>query len=184
MKCQYCTIIGWFRPRFLITSSITWGVAARPASWRATVSTGRAKNRKNAPVATSQTTTMPARMRRTMKARSAISVVSRRDGQGVRAWHTGTAADDGPPLGAQSAALPAPAPARQDSFGARVHRVPDTVAEQVEGERGDEQRGRREHHVPPGHLVEVLRVGQDVAPAGGGWLDAQAQIGERRLEDD
>ena len=47
-----------------MTSLMTCGVAARPASWRATVSTGRAKNRKNEAVATSQTTTNPDRIRR------------------------------------------------------------------------------------------------------------------------
>ena len=40
-KCQYWVRIGWFRPRFLITSVITCGVADRPASSRATTSTGR-----------------------------------------------------------------------------------------------------------------------------------------------
>ena len=76
MKCQYWTMIGWLSPRFLMTSAMTWGVAARPASSRATVSTGRAKNRKNAPVATSQTTTMPVRMRRMRKPTIAMGPLS------------------------------------------------------------------------------------------------------------
>ena len=64
-KCQYCTRIGWSSPRFLITSLMTCGEAARPASSLATICTGLAKNRKNVPVATIHSTMMPARIRRT-----------------------------------------------------------------------------------------------------------------------
>src|ERR1700728_3024000 len=120
---------------------MTCGVAARPASWRATVVTGRAKNSRKAPEATSQTTTMPVRMRRIRKPTIAMSLPSRHRGAGHEVLE-----------------LTAPAPPHpcEDPFGAGVHRVPDTVAEQVEGERGDEQRRGREHDVPPGHLVEIL----------------------------
>ena len=64
MKCQYWVRIGWFSPRLAITSLMMAGVASRPASWWATVVTGRAKNRKNDTVATNQTTMIPVKTRR------------------------------------------------------------------------------------------------------------------------
>src|ERR1700733_4602111 len=178
-KCQYCTMIGWLRPRFLITSLITWGVAARPASWRATVSTGRAKNKKNAPLATSQITTAPVRMRRTRNPSMAMSVASRRRHGGRHVGRVESAAS----AGGLVAPSPQTAPPRgENPLCARRQRGAYPVAEQVERERGDEQRRRGEDHVPPGHLVEVLRVGQDVPPARYRRLDAETQERERRLE--
>src|SRR5580704_1373006 len=151
-------MIGWFRPRLLITVLITCGVAAWPANWRATVFTGRAKNRKNAPVATSQMTTMPVRMRRMRKPVIAMSAASRR---GYLGCHVGylRLAVVGEHL--TLAAASAGPPGRESPLSARVHGIPDPVAEQVERERGDEQCRRGEYDVPPGRRVEVLRVGQD-----------------------
>src|SRR5579859_1044751 len=173
-------MIGWLRPRLVITVLMTCGVAARPASWRATVSTGRAKNKKNAPVATSQITTMPVRMRRTRNPNMAMSVASRRRQEGHHVGRVECAASTG---GLVAPGPPPTAPPRgENPLGARIHRVAYPVAEQVEREGGDEQRRCREDHVPPGLLVEVLRVGQDVPPARYRRLDAEAQVGERRLE--
>src|SRR5581483_10925181 len=155
---------------------MTCGVAARPASWRATVVTGRAKNRKKAAVATSHMTMMPVKTRRTRNRVIAMSVHSRRTGgRGVR--------EIGVLEGhlARTLALARPA-SGEDALGPWVHRVPDAVTQQVERQRGDEQRDGGEHHVPPGLLVEARGVGENVAPARRRLLDPETEEGERGLE--
>ena len=47
-----------------------------------------------------------------------------------------------------------------------VERVAQTVAEQVEGKRGDHEEEAREQHQPPGDVVEALGVVQEPAPRG------------------
>src|SRR5262245_23931947 len=70
--------------------------------------------------------------------------------------------------------------------GARlwVECVAHAVAEQVERQRREQERGGREEHVPPGHLVEAERLRQHVPPRRGGWDHAEAEKGQRRLEHD
>src|SRR5438132_607875 len=79
---------------------------------------------------------MPVRMRRMGNPRIAMSAASRRGYVGGHVRQVRSAA-----VGEHLALAPAPAaapPGREDPLGARVQRVPDPVAEQVEGERGDE----------------------------------------------
>src|SRR6516164_1067190 len=160
---------------------MTAGVASRPASWRATVVVGRAKNSRNVTVATSHSTTMPARTRRMRKRAMFMAwyLLPLRPGRPGTIGLRLARARPGHLAGAAHTALAVPA-RRQQAFGGGVHRVPDPVAEQVERERGDQEHEGREHRVPPGHLVEVLRRSQDVAPAGRGRLDAQAEVGQGR----
>src|SRR4029453_5593108 len=69
------------------------------------------------------------------------------------------------------------------SSGLRVQRVAQTVAEQVEGQDGDEDR-----HAGPEHEVRQRvvpdRFGQHAAPGGGGGTDTDAEERERGLEQD
>src|SRR5258708_29926904 len=102
---------------------------------RATSSGGIAlKNSKNVRAATTQMTTIPLMIRRNRKrtvptasARFAHSRVGRRQ------CHP-------------SALTSADFAASKDALRPRVHRVADSVAEQVESQRGDQQRRRREDY--------------------------------------
>ena len=69
----------------------------------------------------------------------------------------------GPGQGA-CACLRRPRPGGEDALGARVHRVAHAVAEQVEGDRRDDQRQRREDQVPPGLLVVGLGASARMLP--------------------
>src|SRR5690606_10743415 len=66
----------------------------------------------------------------------------------------------------------------------RVEGVADAVAEEVEGEHGDEDRraGRDRH--PPGVLEKVLAEGEHLPPAWGRRLHAEAEEREGRLGED
>src|SRR5579875_3097675 len=125
MKCQYCTWIGWVSPSSLLTRAIVSGVAARPASSRATVLTGRAKNSRNAARLTTHRTTIPLSTRRIRKRVNAMAASrSRRAGGGGRG-------------GPRGPAPPAPfVPDAEQPLGPRVHGVPDAVTQQVERQRG------------------------------------------------
>src|SRR4051794_5401354 len=68
--------------------------------------------------------------------------------------------------------------------GARAKRVLEPVADQVEGEDGQEQRDAREGHVPPGGVEDVAGVGDHLAPARVGRLDADPEERERGLVED
>src|SRR6266508_5022801 len=59
--------------------------------------------------------------------------------------------------------------------GGGVQRVADAVAQQVERERGGQQRQPREQREPPGDLVEGQRVAEHPAPGRGGWGHAEAE---------
>src|SRR6478609_9822772 len=65
-----------------------------------------------------------------------------------------------------------------------VESVPEAVTEQVEGQSRDDEEQAREEHQPPGHVVVDGRPIQQAAPRGGLLRDAEAEVRERRLEDD
>src|SRR4029077_13121355 len=48
--------------------------------------------------------------------------------------------------------------------GSDVQRVPQAVADEVEGKRGDHEEEAREQHQPPGGVVEPLGIVQESAP--------------------
>src|SRR6185369_7654419 len=69
------------------------------------------------------------------------------------------------------------------SAGLWIERVAQAVAEDVEGEHGDEDRhARPEHEVR--HRVVVHGVREHAAPRRGRRADADAEEGQRRLEED
>src|ERR1700722_6760868 len=164
----------------------TAGEAARPARFLATAVTGIAvKNRKKVPVATTQSTRMPVRIRlirkRTMFIWSGPSAGRERLVNGLVAL---LADQDGivELVAAALAALARALAAGEDPLSSRVDRVPDAVTKQVQRQRSDQQRDCGEHDVPPGDHVELLRLGQDVAPAWRGLGDPDAEEGQGRLE--
>src|SRR5919198_1840820 len=66
----------------------------------------------------------------------------------------------------------------------RVERVADAVAEEVEGENGEDERRPGEDEVPPGGAEDRLGRGDHLAPARLRRVDADAEVGERRFEQD
>ena len=60
--------------------------------------------------------------------------------------------------------------------GLRVERVPDAVAEQVEGEHGEDESRPREREVPPGRVEDGGGLGDHLAPARLGRVDADAEV--------
>ena len=64
---------------------------------------------------------------------------------------------------------------------ARVERVADAVAHQVERERGQQDRGPRHEDQPRGQAHEAVAAAHVGAPRGLGRLDAHAQEGQRGL---
>src|SRR3984893_7629206 len=69
-------------------------------------------------------------------------------------------------------------------FQARVERVAEPVAEEIDAEDGDENGQAREGREPPRRGEVHATVGEHAAPGRGGRLDAQAQEGQRGLDDD
>src|SRR5947207_5565051 len=110
-----------------------------PASSRAG-SCGATKNSRKVAIVTNHSTTMPSRIRRTRKLANPMSAPLGR-GRGGRGRRGG--------LGALRPAPAPPALGREQPLGPRVQRVPHPVAEQVEGQRGEEQQSAREDQVPP-----------------------------------
>src|SRR5579863_7035901 len=159
---------GWLRPSLALIAAIVCGVGFFPASSRAG-SCGATKNNKNVATVTNHITMMPSSSRRMRKVRKAMSA------------HLGGRGSGPGPLGDRAPALSL---AGEQTLGARVHGVPDAVAEQVERERGEQQESGREDQVPPGGLVERLGLGEQVAPARGRRLDAHPEVGEGGLEHD
>ena len=66
----------------------------------------------------------------------------------------------------------------------RVEGILQAVAEQVEGEHGEQQRKPGEQHVPPRGVEDRSGVGEHLPPAGRGRAHADAEERERRLEQD
>src|SRR5713101_3071738 len=62
-----------------------------------------------------------------------------------------------------------------------IERVPEPVAQQVDAERGQGQRGAREGGEPPGDVEEVAALGQHAAPRRCRRLHAEAQEADRGL---
>src|SRR5919108_3347099 len=69
-------------------------------------------------------------------------------------------------------------------FSAGVERVADAVSEEVEGEHGEDERRPREGEVPPGGVEDRGGLGDHLAPARLGRVDADAEVGEGRLQQD
>jgi hypothetical protein len=67
---------------------------------------------------------------------------------------------------------------------ARIEGVARLVAEQVEGDHGQRQRRAAKGGQLPGAEQRMARVGDHAAPTRNRRLDAQAEVGERRLEQD
>src|SRR5919109_3277298 len=65
-----------------------------------------------------------------------------------------------------------------------VEGVPHAVAEEVEGEHGEDERRAREGEEPPGRVEDRGGLGDHLAPARLGRLDSHAEVGEGRLEQD
>ena len=99
---------------------MTCGDAARPASCRATASTGRKKNRKNVAVATTHRTRMPVSMRLMRNRVKAMSACPR--GVGRRGVRQLAVFERDVPLATLAAG-------REQPLRARVHGVPDPVPE-------------------------------------------------------
>src|ERR671930_104039 len=100
-----------------------------------------------------------------------------------------------PPLPPQPAAARATAAAPNASTGfmlppclslrrPRVEGVADPVAEQVERENGEQERGAGEGEEPPGAAEDRGRLRDHLAPARLRRIDADAEKRERRLEQD
>src|SRR5712691_4385273 len=70
-----------------------------------------------------------------------------------------------------------------DSPLGRVERVSETVADEVDAENDQHERQTREDSQPPGLRV-VLAVEDEHAEGGRGWLDAEPEEGEGRLDED
>src|SRR5438552_14476582 len=73
-------------------------------------------------------------------------------------------------------------------LGARIEGVAQTVSEQVESERRDENRQARPDDQPGLRQVVLWTVGEQAAPAGDGLLDPDAEereagLGENELRD-
>src|SRR5919197_6201133 len=66
----------------------------------------------------------------------------------------------------------------------RVERVADAVAEEVEGEDGENEGRPGEDEVPPGGAEDRGGLGDHLPPARLGRVDADAEVRERRLEQD
>src|SRR2546422_11057545 len=73
---------------------------------------------------------------------------------------------------------------RRSERASGVECVPQAVPEQVEGEGREEHGETREDHQPRLRRVEVRRRREQVAPARGGQLDAEAEERESRLGED
>src|SRR6478735_1395308 len=67
---------------------------------------------------------------------------------------------------------------------AGVERVANAVSEEVEREHGEDEGGTREREVPPGGVEDRGRLGDHLAPARLGWVDSDAEVRERCLEQD
>src|SRR3954451_17864322 len=66
----------------------------------------------------------------------------------------------------------------------RVESVLHAVADQVEGQHGEQQRHGREEQEPRGDVEDRRRLREHLAPRWLRWLDTHAEEGERRLEQD
>src|SRR3954470_1975994 len=69
-------------------------------------------------------------------------------------------------------------------LGANVQRIAQTVAEQVECERRDDQERAREEHQPPGDVVELRSLREDLSPRRLVRRNTKTKVGECRLEQD
>src|SRR5207249_4840366 len=80
---------------------------------------------------------------------------------------------------------PRPLPATSERAQLRIERVPERIAEQVEGEDRQADREAREEPHPRRRLREVhRRSAQHQPPRGRRFLHAEAEEGEGRLEQD
>src|SRR5919201_880394 len=66
----------------------------------------------------------------------------------------------------------------------RVERVANAVAKEVEGQNGEDERCPGEDEVPPGGAEDRRCLGNHLAPARLGRVDADAEVRERRLQQD
>src|SRR5262245_4502804 len=66
----------------------------------------------------------------------------------------------------------------------RIQRVAQAIADVVDGEHGEEDRGAREEGPVGGEVQVVLGVEEDASPRGNVRREAEPQEGERRLRDD
>src|SRR2546430_17526734 len=65
-----------------------------------------------------------------------------------------------------------------------IERVLHGIANEVEGEHGQERRQAREEHVPPSLREDGGGIGDQLAPASGWRLNADAEERERGLVED
>src|SRR5439155_20995223 len=66
----------------------------------------------------------------------------------------------------------------------RIQRVAKPVADQIDGERGERQRGARQRRQPPRDVKEVAALRQHAAPRRRRRLHAEAEKADRRLPHD
>jgi len=62
-----------------------------------------------------------------------------------------------------------------------INRIPDAFTQKVVAEHGDQDGHAREEREPPGDAEHVLALGEHIAPARCGRLDADAEERERRF---